>query len=60
MLSRLIVNFVLSLSQDFSYLDQADQLHEPPSEQADLLLDMGDVLLVDLLQGLKSVARVGA
>jgi hypothetical protein len=51
---------MLSLSRDFSYLDQADQLHEPPSEQADLLLDMGDVLLVDLLQGLKSVARVGA
>jgi hypothetical protein len=43
-----------------SDLNQTDEFHQPSPEQADLLLDVGDVLLVDLLQRLERVARVSA
>ena len=41
-----------------AYLNQTNELHEPSSKQADFFLDMGHVLLVDLLQRLERVARV--
>lgn len=41
-------------------LNETDELDEPAPEQADLLLDVRHVLVVDLLQRLERVAGVGA
>ena len=45
-----------ALDIPLNFLHHADEFHQFPPEKADLLLDVGHVLVVNLLQGLEGVA----